>query len=65
MDQSRAQVQGFNEGCGLRKRGEYTLNTPSPCEVSLNTVALYDLGLVSSSRFRSRMLTLGISPSAT
>lgn len=35
--------------------GGYTLNTPSPCEVSLNTVALFDPGLVSSSRFRSRM----------
>lgn len=44
------------------ERGEYTLNTPSPCEVSLNTVALFDPGLVSSSRFRSRMLTPGTPP---
>lgn len=35
------------------QRAVYTLNSPSPCEVSLNTVALFDLGLVSSSRFRS------------
>lgn len=48
-------------------RWRCTLNTPSPCEVSLNTVALFDLGLVSFSRFRSRMLTSNIPlpPSAT
>lgn len=39
------------------ERGGRTLNTPSSCEASLNTVALFDPGLVSSSRFRSRMLT--------
>lgn len=33
------------------------MNLPSRCEVSLNTVALFDLGLVSSSTFRSRMPT--------
>lgn len=39
------------------ERGEYTLNTLSPCKVSVNTMALFDPGLVSSSRFRSRRLT--------
>lgn len=44
------------------QRGEQTLSFLSRCEVSLNTVALLDLGLVSSSRFKGRMLTLEPTP---
>lgn len=39
------------------EREECPLNTASSCEASLSTMALFDPGLVSSSRFRSRMLT--------
>lgn len=50
-----AQVQSFNEDAGGGGEGVVLeLDTLSLCEVSLNTVALFDPGLVSSS---SRMLS--------
>lgn len=60
MDQrTSAQVQSFNEDAVVGEKGSggrrgFELDATSPCEVSLNTVALFDPGLVSSS---SRMPT--------
>lgn len=52
MDQcTSAQVQSFNEDAVVGEKGRgLELDTTSPCEVSLNAVALFDPGLVSSSR---------------
>lgn len=55
-DPSWAQVEGSNEGGGGGERRVHS-ECRGPCEVSLNTVDLPDPVLVSSSRFRGRMLT--------